>query len=508
MPPLRPCLLCLLVALGLAGCSFVDAFSSRAVDYNREAEQAQLQALLLNVIRASYNRPMQFTSLTTVSGTASISGGTSLQIPFGHHRPVAGVSPDILTLTNNVSGGPTFSVPVLDTQEFYQGELAPLTGQEIRFFLDAGYTPSVLFYLFIDSVELTTTGAGKPQKFVFRNTVADDYDFDQFAAVADYLLSLGISVERIQHSEKIGPELPAAKVTDPRDLAQLTSAGLKISAVGEKQTTSTPATRVSTGDATPTAGAATKVRKSKPSAAQAGRYQVEKPSTSYRPCFEPPSSKAALVDASLVCGAKASVDEEAQSVGNLTRASGGISVGPLAARLQQVRADFVQRLRTRSESSAKTAAELAGLPNLPAGARVQLKVIVRSTEAILHYLGTVVARHLHPGFDRPRVIQVKIGVGYLPYPIAPCPDTSDAGVTVDVAPGYRCENLFLLEQHDDPGDSPLAVSYDGKTYWVPSDGARAGRTMRDLDLVKQLLALHISAKELPQSNILNVVSSP
>ena len=51
------------VCVGLPACAVVDEYSGRAVVYNLQAEQAQEQALLLNVVRASVRRPMQFTGL-------------------------------------------------------------------------------------------------------------------------------------------------------------------------------------------------------------------------------------------------------------------------------------------------------------------------------------------------------------------------------------------------------------------------------------------------------------
>src|SRR5262245_29178876 len=88
---------CLATGAILASCAIVDDFSGRAVDFNMQAEQAQEQALLLNVIRASLRRPMQFTGLQSITGTASISGGSTLSVPFGPatHRPRGAVSPDV-----------------------------------------------------------------------------------------------------------------------------------------------------------------------------------------------------------------------------------------------------------------------------------------------------------------------------------------------------------------------------------------------------------------------------
>jgi hypothetical protein len=45
------------------------------------------------------------------------------------------------------SGGPSFAVAVLDTQEFYQGITQPITGQIIDFLLNEGYSKSTVFYL-------------------------------------------------------------------------------------------------------------------------------------------------------------------------------------------------------------------------------------------------------------------------------------------------------------------------------------------------------------------------
>src|SRR5438552_1322299 len=66
----------------LTGCAVVDQYSNRAVEYNRQAEQAQQQALLLNIVRASLRRPMQFTTVQSVTGTANASGSAQLTVPW------------------------------------------------------------------------------------------------------------------------------------------------------------------------------------------------------------------------------------------------------------------------------------------------------------------------------------------------------------------------------------------------------------------------------------------
>src|SRR5215212_142887 len=71
------CISALLWGPGVFGCAVIDNYSGRAVDFNREAEQAQEEVLLLNIVRASLRRPMQFTSLSSVTGSGTISGSVT-----------------------------------------------------------------------------------------------------------------------------------------------------------------------------------------------------------------------------------------------------------------------------------------------------------------------------------------------------------------------------------------------------------------------------------------------
>lgn len=484
-----------LAALCLGSCSIVDNFSSRAVGFNIEAEQAQQQALLLNIVRASLNRPMQFTTLSTITGTASETGGSTLSFPFGEaaHRPKGAVSPDVFGLSGSISGGPTFTVPVLDTQEFYQGELKPLTGQEYRFFLDEGITPSVLFYMFVDTIELTVAGTRPAPTYTFHSYVLDDFDNNRYETVADYLLSLGLNIESVHRKQTVGPPIDAAGLKDLRSIAQLTQAGLHISPemAGERQAKGKAAAAEPKSDKKPTGPRTT------------GKFVIEKDMTNYRPCFTPPTTapSAAVIDKELLCGSDDPNDTSSseQAAGSLGRNAGGIQMPDLQKRLDDVANQYL------SAHPGANVAQVKGVPSLPPGAKFQVRLYMRSPEAILHFLGSVVARQLDSTIgDGPRVIRVKIGAPYVPYPAAPqCSATADPNKREDVG-AYHCDNLFVL-QLGQSGDSTLSVNYENKTYSVPLDPYVSGRTTRLLDLMKQILALHTSAKELPASNVLNVV---
>jgi hypothetical protein len=80
------------------------------------------------------------------------------------------------------------------------------------------------------------------------------------------------------------------------------------------------------------------------------------------------------------------------------------------------------------------------------------------------------------------------------------------GLNQTPASSYNCENIFALENQPSIDGSILSVNYDGATYYIPRDRDRAGRTTQVLELVKQLLALNTSAKQLPATSVISVVS--
>jgi hypothetical protein len=512
-------------AVALAGCTTADTFSPRTVEFNRQAEQSQLQPLLLNIVRASLGRPMQFTSLTNVTGTQSMSGSGTLSTPFGEaqHRPKTVSGPDTFALTGTVSSSPTFTVPVLDTQEFYQGEMTPLTGQEVNFFIEEGYTPAQLFYLFVNNVELSTIvpeGSTAPvQHFTFANYVGDDFDFNQFSAVADYLMELGLTLEPTRRVQAIGPELKGEQASNLRDIAAAEQAGLSLTPA-RTATASMPA---ASGRAR---GAATGKRAAKP-ATVTHYFQLQKTRTDYRPCFDSQVLVATgltkMVDPQLICESATPSSEESESAGSLAR-NEGIYATQLADRIAQIRKARVDALLAaaaqsratdpaRAQALERTATAIAAIPPIPRNQKLQFKLLTRSTEGILFYLGSVVGRYLNPGQSRagdlagtePRIIQVKVGEFYLPYPMQSC---REGGVQSRIGDNYTCDNFFVVERGSAPSNVALSVDYEGHAYWIPSDSKVQGRTMRLVDLVKQLIALHTSAKSLPASNVLNVIGSP
>jgi hypothetical protein len=155
-----------------------------------------------------------------------------------------------------------------------------------------------------------------------------------------------------------------------------------------------------------------------------------------------------------------------------------------------------------------------------AGGRVSFKVYTRSTEGILYYLGEITRRRLFTEFgDVPRTVQVKTGLRPGTIPLSECNDLENGASwesKTDLAylsprrsrskprGSYYCENLFVLNNNI-LDDSIMGVSYDGMNFGISRDQNRSGRTLQVLGLVKQLLALNTSAKQLPSTSVISVI---
>jgi hypothetical protein len=444
------------VFLCLAACAVVDQYSGRAVVYNLQAEQAQEQALLLNVVRASLRRPMQFTGLQSITGTASASGSVTggatntVQKPlislFGLSPPnsstlVASLVASTVGGTASVSGGPTFSVPVLDTQEFYQGFLNPISGQLFDLYLQFGYPRDVLFNLMIEKMIIKRLDGEcrvevhTPQcEVTIRNYAPEDVSLRLFQSMIGYLIRLGLSTEPIiETAKKASSDAKAAAAPDVK---------------------------------------------------QFGFCFAPRDTEDYR-----------QVDRHVLCGhPAAALQLKASEIGRKSIISG-----------VTIPKDFIDELYAEAIepklSGENIDVRALGFSKIRAfgGKSVSISFNTRSIEGILYYLGEVVRRSAHPEAGQSsNPVQVRVGPPQNPFPRKTCPYEG-------VINGYRCTNLFVVDEGS--GDTNgISVEYAGARYTISSDTGGAW-TMPVFDVVKQLQAVNTSAKQLPASNLISVLSN-
>jgi hypothetical protein len=166
----------------LSACAAVDPVDNRYDNISRSWAKARNESIFLNLIRASYNDPLSFTtvsnvtpSMTNASGIAlpSFSIGppnclptfgptgivTSRACTFPTGVPGAATALGNTTANDNLTISSNFSVSTQETTAFYTGFLKPIDLQTLAYFIRQGYPPELLFWLFADSFELQPTAS-------------------------------------------------------------------------------------------------------------------------------------------------------------------------------------------------------------------------------------------------------------------------------------------------------------------------------------------------------------
>jgi len=348
------------------------------------------------------------------------------------------------------------------------------------------------------------------ERFTFRNDVRNELRFKQFQALADYLIVSGFTTERVADSTPYGPQLHTnGQNRSPTETAKVIEAYSNAADAGldiRSENGSVRMTRRSgyyrfcfaiNGDERPTWLGV-------PPDAYCDNEALRQPTAeaikqsqrrgSYRAPHCPP-----------VAGAQGSGD-----------AGTGQFHGILLSRA------FLDRI-ARIQQEARANNQLPSEDEFPVraftGKRVTFKFQTRSVEAILYYLGEITRQHLRPEFGDAKIAQVKTGLRFGAFPHADCDSRAGDNLAsvhfdlIKLAPRFRyekleytCENLFVLDQGL-TSNTIYSVLYDGTTYSVPTDPARAGRSHQVLELVKQLLALNTSAKQLPSTGILQIIGA-
>ena len=164
----------------LGACAVVDPVDNRYDDISRSWAKARNESIFLNLIRASYDDPLSFTTVSNV--TPSMTNSTGLGLPSflegpGSTRFVTGASGAITgsastfpstspfrdvifgntTANNSTTVSSNFSISTQETSAFYNGFLRPIDLQTLNYFIRQGYPRELLFWLFADRFELQPT---------------------------------------------------------------------------------------------------------------------------------------------------------------------------------------------------------------------------------------------------------------------------------------------------------------------------------------------------------------
>jgi hypothetical protein len=194
---------CLVSSLFLSGCGAVDNFQPRALQYNQEAATTKSNTILLNILRAGYRLPLQFTEYTTATGQSFLSGQLSATLPVS---AIPANTPRTFTLNPQLTGNAQTQVTVqnLNSQDFYYGLQTPVTQQLMANFMAIGYDPKLVMMLSVSSLK-------RKSGLIVDQIDNDPNDFRKFAQFYDtikLMLLAGLSFETTEGAtQTVGPPL-------------------------------------------------------------------------------------------------------------------------------------------------------------------------------------------------------------------------------------------------------------------------------------------------------------
>lgn len=139
------------LALGLSGCMPAGLYASRAVEHNRAIAAASDQIVLLNIVRAKYDRPIVYTQFNGVSENLVNEIGAGLSIPFGADAASFYAADLALSPTQSAS----LSTSTLADVDYYQGVMRPVRIGLLRYYLDNGWPPDLVFALAVEKLDIS-----------------------------------------------------------------------------------------------------------------------------------------------------------------------------------------------------------------------------------------------------------------------------------------------------------------------------------------------------------------
>lgn len=151
------------VLASTVACTVVKPIPNTAVDYNRAVQKAENRTLLLNILRASERRPKAFTSISSFNGLAT--SGATPAVSLG----LANDASDGLSLSLPFGGGTAaFTVGVDHSKEFTQGIVRPVDMGQVAYFWVQGWPKAMVALLLLERLEITYPTAEEAAEIVTR----------------------------------------------------------------------------------------------------------------------------------------------------------------------------------------------------------------------------------------------------------------------------------------------------------------------------------------------------
>jgi hypothetical protein len=159
----------------LSACALVDPVDRRYDTIGRSLAKARDESIFLNLIRASHDYPLAFTTIANVTPTMTNTSsfglptfssgppncilatlpGSTRTCSFPTAVPGAATVFGSTTASDSTAVSTNFNVATQETGSFYDGFLKPIDLQTLDYFIRQDYPRELLFWLFADSFQLS-----------------------------------------------------------------------------------------------------------------------------------------------------------------------------------------------------------------------------------------------------------------------------------------------------------------------------------------------------------------
>lgn len=191
-------------------------FTEMSANYAGILEQYQLNSILINIIRASSERPLSFLDIPSINGSGNVTTSPSLNASLngligglaGGPAGITSISPSLsLSFGNSFN----FSQSSLDNATFLRGFLSPIPVETAKFFISDNLPREVMFSLVIAAIEIKQPD-GKSVKYI-NNPLLPEYP--EFKDELYRLLSYGLTVDQVQEEANKPPMRPGRIPNNP-----------------------------------------------------------------------------------------------------------------------------------------------------------------------------------------------------------------------------------------------------------------------------------------------------
>ncbi len=143
----------------LAACSLEPIINHQVIDYFEANDIASNQVILQNILRAKDGAPLHFSELASIRGSLSSGASASATFPFMSPDHATTLPRKLGTVGVTIASSPSFDIDSLDTQDFTNGVMRPITPETAQFFLNEGIDYRMVLLLLVSGVR----SAGSPE---------------------------------------------------------------------------------------------------------------------------------------------------------------------------------------------------------------------------------------------------------------------------------------------------------------------------------------------------------